>query len=573
MSRPQLIIDGQLLQTTAWDRGMGHYCRSLLAAYAALDVADITIIFNEHLELSNERAEAIKHLLPQATVALLVLPTLSGDILASKQAATKVLDAFVASSFGDQPVHFLELQLFTFDYCAAFPTKAHKLVICYDLIPLQHWQIFSAVFAAHMYLPHLTSLIEADEVLAISETTKNTAVNELSLDPERVVNLKGAYIPRTASASFDGLPKDVPFILMPTADMPHKNNRAAVQAFAEFNRELGNVFKLVITSHCSDDTRRLLECYSDDLIFTGNVSDGELEYLYEQCSALLFVSSIEGLGLPILEAVHHRKPVVCSSIEVFLEISKQAFYYCDPSDPASIQAALRTVFGDSAWPEKLACYAAIEDEFSWQQSALRLQTAIEMPAPREHRRSRAGLLIGMPHPASTSTELGRLVQRLIPQFATYAELHVATGRDDYVDEASVALFAPYFAETYLAARPPSQLPAKAVYFIDHTSASADVVRLALLHPGLCYVTKHSDKKMLGYLADKGYITSDVAKAAVGMEGYSLTRLLEASGNVVQVFEVASLWPPAEAGKPKKNVKGPRQFVERVVRAVDGEEQP
>jgi glycosyltransferase involved in cell wall biosynthesis len=57
------------------------------------------------------------------------------------------------------------------------------------------------------------------------------------------------------------------------------------------------------------------------LFIFNDASDSEIVRLYEQCFMLLFLSKGEGFGLPIVEASHYGKPVVCSRISSFLEIA------------------------------------------------------------------------------------------------------------------------------------------------------------------------------------------------------------------------------------------------------------
>jgi glycosyltransferase involved in cell wall biosynthesis len=52
----------------------------------------------------------------------------------------------------------------------------------------------------------------------------------------------------------------------------------------------------------------------------GNVNDEELDSLYSQAEALIYLSKYEGFGLPIVEAAKHNKKIIASNISSIPEI-------------------------------------------------------------------------------------------------------------------------------------------------------------------------------------------------------------------------------------------------------------
>lgn len=80
------------------------------------------------------------------------------------------------------------------------------------------------------------------------------------------------------------------------------------------------------------------------------ISDPELHQLYAQATAVLMPSFEEGCGLPLLEAMAHRRPIVASDIPVFREILNGSGLCLDPRQP-------------SAWARALAAFFVPEDPF------------------------------------------------------------------------------------------------------------------------------------------------------------------------------------------------------------------
>ena len=61
-------------------------------------------------------------------------------------------------------------------------------------------------------------------------------------------------------------------------------------------------------------------------------NDNLLNFLYQKASAFIFPSVYEGFGLPIVESLKNKCPVVCSKIPIFEEIGKNSVNYFDLKD-------------------------------------------------------------------------------------------------------------------------------------------------------------------------------------------------------------------------------------------------
>lgn len=64
--------------------------------------------------------------------------------------------------------------------------------------------------------------------------------------------------------------------------------------------------------------------------FLGYVSDNELNKLYNSTKALLYLSSYEGFGLPVIEALACGTPVIASDIPCLREIGGENIHYVKP---------------------------------------------------------------------------------------------------------------------------------------------------------------------------------------------------------------------------------------------------
>lgn len=374
-----IIVDGQLLQTSAWHRGMGKYTVQVLQELDKNAPADssISVMFNANLAHDSERYETLKYLCPNIQQLHYDLPLAGGSKHKIDEYKSK-LSAYIAADFDEGDNFFLETSLFLFDFFAEFPDNCHKLLLFYDLTPLIFWKDLGGYFPPELYMARFKQLLVADHIFAISETTRQDLLNIFGLDPETITNINGGFTKiaeKTRRPQAFTVPKT--FTLLPTGDLPHKNNDVAVAGFEAYRLKHAKGAYLLVTSHFSEASKQRLQGLSDHIIFTDNVADEELGWLYEHAGSVLFASKYEGLGMPVLDAVANKKPVVTSNIPVFKEMSDHAFYYFDTADPGSLAKALAATSDKKSFESKLKHYAAVMEKYAWSSTAQDVRKAID----------------------------------------------------------------------------------------------------------------------------------------------------------------------------------------------------
>lgn len=374
--RRALVIDGQLFQSLAFHRGIGKYSMGLLEELEKTsNFYDLrTIIFNQN-GLHDEDLRSIKKIIPSFEIKFLPLGLAgAGNYLKYSKleaANKKVLDQYINTELMDHRVDFLILSLFQDAEVSTFPSRCGgKYLIVYDLIPIEFPEYYiHDPYTRKVYLSRFKVLNEADHFFTISRTVANDVAIHLGVPPSRVTPILGAQIKRKRikTKTVKEL-EGQQYILMPSGDDPRKNNSRAVMAFEEFNKNHNNAYKLVITSFFGERIQQELKAYCQNIYFSGNVSENELSWLYENAKGVFFASEAEGLGLPVLEAVEFNKPVACSAIDVFKEISQDAFVFCDPYDIASMSAGLREITTEENKINK-ADYNKILKDYDWRLTA------------------------------------------------------------------------------------------------------------------------------------------------------------------------------------------------------------
>ena len=216
-----------------------------------------------------------------------------------------------------------------------------KLVTVHDVIPLIEPFALNGS-QLRRFRRRVECLSLADEVLCVSEFTRQTLLQELQLDERRVKVLpNGVDLPSAANHAVDPFP-GLPGIkiLVVGSALRRKNLRALAAVVGELKNQGQNAVILRIGQHLPEDLRRNIQdrIGPDHLIELGLVPDETLAAAYHHADLLFFPSTLEGFGLPVLEAMGHGCPVVCSDAASIPEVAGDAALMFDPHDAKTAAA-------------------------------------------------------------------------------------------------------------------------------------------------------------------------------------------------------------------------------------------
>lgn len=103
---------------------------------------------------------------------------------------------------------------------------------------------------------------------------------------------------------------------------------------------------------------------TDNLLFTGYLSDGEIKALMGHCRAFIHPAIYEGFGIPPLEALSCGAELIVSTATCLPEIYAKAAHYIDPHDyDVDFEALLK---------EHVAPKETVLERFNWQKEAEKL---------------------------------------------------------------------------------------------------------------------------------------------------------------------------------------------------------
>src|SRR5476649_1835884 len=453
----RIVIDLQGAQSESRYRGIGRYSLAL-----ALGVArnagqhEVWLVLNAALGAAiDELRLAFAGLVPAERIRVFDVPTPVAEHLPANSARARAGELLREHAIAQlRPDAVLVTSLFE-GYVDDAVVSAGRLgdaagtaVVLYDLIPFLNPDAYLARAPQRAYYERkIASLRQAGLLLAISDYSRQEAIDALQLDPGRVVSISTAV-----DASFQpaavapdalaalrarfGLNREV-LMYAPGGFDARKNIDGLITAYSLLPAALRARHQLLVASKLNDDERHQLTQHArarglaaDELVLTGYVSDATLIDLYRSCALFIFPSKHEGFGLPALEAMACGALVIGSDSTSIPEVIGSAEALFDAADPAAIAAKIAEVLGDAALRERLRENGRVQArQFSWDHSARRALRALEdhhaaraasaEPAPQRKRR----LAFVSPMP-SEKTGVADYAVRVLPTLLPYFDVDV-----------------------------------------------------------------------------------------------------------------------------------------------------
>lgn len=482
-----LILDCQGLQTTSFERGMGRYTFHLLKTIfknskLVKNYDKFVLLFNQNLNL--EASDFITNNFDSKHFSVDVCNILN-EKKASKEIikkAKKTLDEYIDNKYSVYDVTFVILSNFELDQAiSAFPSKAKKAILIYDLIPL----LFANEYLENAsvekdYLSRYINIFESDIIFSISENTKQDLITYLNLDGDNIINIGGGPINISENGQNKVAEIRKPFYLFPSGDNWRKNNKRVIEAFKLFNH--ANSFQLVVTSSFEKKTAEELSGNDPDIVFVGQVSNEELNWLYHNSLAVVFPSLAEGLGLPVLEAAMMNKRILLSNIPVFMEFNHPDVEWCDPENVGSISEGFKKIQSKINQSKPVNIKKILENH-NWNNTSTIFSTELAKRKSKinnkKHQKKIA--LVGPTYEGYSA--IGKFSQDLMVSLSKIA--HVDYYYEDILKRASLRKAFAKYVWNYL---PISKLPAninkyeKVIYNIGNSEYHVLTYLLALIFP-------------------------------------------------------------------------------------------
>lgn len=177
-----------------------------------------------------------------------------------------------------------------------------------------------------------------------------------------------------------GRPKlDAPFTLIVGTLEPRKGHSDILAAYGELWRK-GASDRLVLVGRMGwrvGDLREQILSHSEfgkKLLWLDDVDDAELELIYQGSQGVIIASLAEGFGLPLIEALGYRKPVLARDLPIFRQHEKLGVrYFPANGGPTAVAAAI------ASWIEDIRAgsIAVTPPSSSWQDATQTILDALQ----------------------------------------------------------------------------------------------------------------------------------------------------------------------------------------------------
>ncbi|HTP52066.1 MAG TPA: glycosyltransferase family 1 protein [Anaeromyxobacteraceae bacterium] len=248
-----------------------------------------------------------------------------------------------------------------------------SLVTIYDLNPILHPHYFRRL--ANIKRPVARRMIgstlrRSRAVITISDATRHRVAEcyPESADKLRTIRLGVDALAWAGDAQGHGGAgagggdwTTRSYVLYVGVDRPHKNLVRLVRAFGNFRATNGSspgngpYLWLAGVGTGSPALRGEVSSLSlsQDVRFDPELNEAELHAAYRGARAFAYLSTSEGFGLPVLEALAAGVPVVAANTSSLPEVGGDAVLYASPHDESAISDALNRIWSDESLRDNL----------------------------------------------------------------------------------------------------------------------------------------------------------------------------------------------------------------------------
>ena len=279
----------------------------------------------------------------------------------------------------DRALHKIGVRAVHFPTLNVFRTALPFVYEPWDLQFLHFPHFFDAEELERRHLTYAYGCSNAAAIATPTRWVKDDLVSRLNVDPRKVVVIRrgseyahtklsdAQYVERLCACGVKP-----GFAFYPGMTFPHKNHLTLFRALAHLKERKRLRIRLVMTGRPFDAYRPAVERaiasndIADQVHVLGSVSEGTLAALYRGAHAVVYPSLFEGLGLPLLEALKNRTPILAANATCIPEVVGRAGILFDPLDHVAMAEILERAWLEPEWVRRPLEHAQAQlDLFDW----------------------------------------------------------------------------------------------------------------------------------------------------------------------------------------------------------------
>lgn len=194
------------------------------------------------------------------------------------------------------------------------------MITIHDMFPIEYVEYFGNIYSLYFKHSLVKTLKKTDMILYNSEQTKYTT-EEIFKNAVNIPNCNAYIISNPLTQEWDV--KDEGYLLYVGNMEKRKGVDLLIKAYLRY-RKKGGTKRLVLAGKMQEtEIEQMLHTakeQTDGITYLSYVDNQKKYELYAACSCFVFPSKAEGFGMPVLEIMKFKKPVLVSNLDIFSEI-------------------------------------------------------------------------------------------------------------------------------------------------------------------------------------------------------------------------------------------------------------
>lgn len=246
-------------------------------------------------------------------------------------------------------------------------SKIKTVVTIHDIIPIVYPRYYNLIQALIYKAKFKFSINYADKIIAVSQKTANDIIENFNINPEKIT-----VIYQDCDSRFKQIYDEIaineikqkyelikPYVLCVGTIEERKNQLKLVKAFEKLNN---TTIELVLVGNMKSNYAKEVLNYinksKSPVKILNYVDHNDLPMLYQGALAFAYPSVYEGFGIPVLEAVYSKVPILTSKDTSMQEITGEyGAVYVNPIEIDSIEEGLRKIINSKQLRTEITNFA------------------------------------------------------------------------------------------------------------------------------------------------------------------------------------------------------------------------
>ena len=322
--------------------GLGNYCRTLLNDLGTIDTTDSFRLYVPDLGRDDLRSQLIM----PANMKLVTPSTGLQKALSSMWRIKGIVNDLRRD--GIDIYHGLTGEL-PFGISS---TGIKSVVTIHDLIFMRHPEYYSPIDVAIYKWKFRNAIRQANRIIAISECTRRDIMELGEIDDSRIdvvyqscdtrFHLQVSPEQKQDVRARYSLPKR--YVLFVGTIEERKNALLAAQALPYLSDEI----HLVLVGRQTAYAKTIFSFarqngLANRIHMLSGVPTSDLYAIYQQAECFVYPSRYEGFGIPVIEAIQSRLPVIACTGSCLEEAGGPDNVYVDPDEPQEMAMAIKSI--------------------------------------------------------------------------------------------------------------------------------------------------------------------------------------------------------------------------------------